>query len=1028
MNLSKIFIERPVATLSLTLALVVFGWFAYFALPVAELPNVDFATITVTANLPGADPETMASTVAAPLEKQFSNIPSIDGMNSTNSLGQTVITLQFDLNRNIDAAAEDVQNAISQAQRVLPSEMTTPPTLRKVNPASSPILYLTLTADHLPLTTLDEFAETQLGQRLSMISGVAQVLVYGSQTYAVRIGLNPQALQARGMDINDAILAIQKISSHQPSGTLQTTNRNYLLKTDAQLHNASEFNRAIIAYQNGMPIRLENIGVARDSTANDQQATWYNHKRAIVLAVQRQADANTVDVIQKIKNVLPALEKDLPGDAHLKIFYDRSNFIKSSIQDVKLSLLLAIALVALVILIFLSNGRATVIAILALPTSLLGTFGIMYWLGFSLDNLSLMAMVLAVGFVVDDAIVVIENIVRYLEKGYQKLESALRGSREIGFTILSMTISLAAVFIPILFMGGLIGRLFSEFAVVVGVAVLLSGLISLTLTPLLCSRLLKNHLGDDPQKKIFPWFEKTFELSKSFYEKSLRLCLAHKKWVVVGAASTVILTGILFLFVNKGFIPQQDSGLIFGNTEVPIGVTFNEFSARQGAIANILEQDPNIAAVISNVGQGTGPNGSSNTGRLQIRLKPTNQRPLSADKIIQELRKKMDVVPGIKVYLQNPAAIRAGGAVTKSTYQYVLQSTNWQSLKTISVVLQEKMSKIAGIQDVNSDLQITNPEISLHILRDKAAQLGISPSAIETTLYNAFGQHQISTIYTATDQYEVIAGIDTQNQLDPTVLNNLLIRSNDGKLVTLSAIAALKYGAGPVSINHYNQLPAVILSFNLVPGASLGKIADNINTISKQILPADVSGGFIGSALAFQQSIHTLPILLLITIFVIYIVLAILYEHFGHPLTILTALPFAGFGALLMLMLFHRELDIFSFVGIIMLVGLVKKNGIMMVDFALEAKRKENLSSTDAIVKACTIRFRPIMMTTMAAIFGALPMALGFGAGGETRQVMGIAVVGGLLFSQMITLYVTPVFYVYMERWTEKIKVRFKKL
>jgi len=1021
-NISKIFIERPVATIALTFAIVIFGWFAYTYLPVSELPNVDFATITVTANLPGADPDTMASSVATPLEKQFSNISGIDSMNSVSSLGQTVITLQFNLSRNIDSAAQDVQNAISQTMRSLPSEMTTPPFLRKVNPASSPIFFLVLTADHIPLTQLDEFAETQVGQRLSMVNGVAQVSVFGAQQYAVRINLDPHALTARGMDVNDAITAIQSLNTHQPSGTLQANDHYYLLKSNGQITNADGFNKGIIAYSHGMPVRVEDVGIALDSVSNDKQATWFNKQRAIVLAIQKQPDANEIEVITEVKKLLPQLTAQLPGDAKMQVFYDRSNFVKSALGEVKLTLLLAIFFVAAVILLFIGNFPATIITIIALPVSLLGTFGIMYLCGYTVDNLSLMAMVLAVGFVVDDAIVMIENIVRYIEKGFSVLESAFMGSREIGFTIISMTISLSAVFIPILFMGGIIGRLFNEFAVVVGVAVLLSGVVSLTLTPMLCSRLLKPRQAE--KKTLFPRFERSFQACREYYATSLRWVLLHRIWIVIFSIIILGLTVLLYNVVGKGFIPSEDTGLINGNTQVPIGITFPDFLTRQKAIAEIIRQDPNVDGLLSIVGQGNGGSISSNSGRFQIRLKPTNERSLTADEVIQELRAKTQNVPGIQLFLSNPPAIRAGGAVTNSTYQYILQSTDWSLLQTAAPELQKKMLSIPGIQDVNSDLQITNPQINFHILRAKAATLGITPTQIETTLYNAFGQTQISTIYTATDEYDVIAQVDPKYQYDVNALDNIYIHSSNGQLVPLNAITTIQYGAGPVSINHYGQLPSVILSFNLAPGVALGDVSTQIESMAKQTLPPEVLGSFIGSAQTFQQSMNTLPLLLLITILVIYLVLAILYEHFSHPITILTALPFACFGALLMLFVFHKELDIFSFVGIIMLVGLVKKNGIMMVDFALEAKRKENLSSFEAIQQASLTRFRPIMMTTMSAILATLPMAIGFGAAGETRQAMGIAVVGGLLFSQFLTLYVTPVFYLYMEEFSAYLKKR----
>jgi len=1020
-NLSRPFIERPVATTVIMLGLVIFGWFAYRALPVSELPNVDFPTIVVSASLPGADPETMASTVATPLEKQLSTIAGIDSMSSVSTAGQTRITLQFVLDRNIDAAAQDVQSAISQVVKQLPPEMPTPPTSRKSNPALSPILFLALTADHLPLSKLDDYAETYVAQSLSMISGVAEVNVYGSQQYAVRIWVNPNALTSKGLGMENIVSAIQAISVNQSSGLLQTEGNYHLIKADGQLNNAKEFNEGIITSNNGALVRIKDIGNAIDSVANDKIATWYNKERAIVLAIQRQPGTNTVGVVNDVFKVLPDLIKKIPGNVHLQVVYDRSTFIKESVRDVEFTLIFAVILVLVITYLFFNNVGSTLITALDFPTSLVATFGIMYLLSYNLDNLSLMGLVLAVGFVIDDTIVVLENILRHIEAGSNRYKAALDATAEISFTVLSMTLSLAAVFIPILFMGGLLGRLFHEFAVVVGSAILFSGFVSLTLTPMLRSRFLS--VGTTgPTNIVVDKFSKGFERSKNFYINSLQWSLDNSKIIWWGVAIILILIGFLLYWIPKGFIPSEDTGVIYGTTQVQEGLSFPELAARQQAVAAVISKNPNIDALISTAGQGSGAITSSNGGQLTIRLKPLSERNQSSDAIIQQLRNQLNAVPGIKVYLQNPPAIRIGGMSSSGNVQYVLQSPEWKTLKEFSPVMQKKIAEISGVQDVNSDLLLNNPEIHLHILRDKAAELGITPVQIETALFTAYGGGQFNTIITPINQYPVIIEIDPKYQKNINVLNSLYLKSSNGMMVPLDAVAIIEEGVGPLSANHYAQLPAVTLSFNLAPGTSLGDITQQIESIAKTTLPQDISGSFVGSAKSFQESLNTLPILLLFTILVIYMVLAILYEHFIHPITILTALPFAAFGALVVLMLFNQELNIFSFIGIIMLVGLVKKNGIIMIDFAIEAQRSQNLSPREAILQACTVRYRPIMMTTLAAILATLPLALGFGTGSESRRPLGIAVVGGLLFSQTLTLYVTPIFYLTMEKWTSKIR------
>ncbi|MFT3741360.1 MAG: efflux RND transporter permease subunit [Gammaproteobacteria bacterium] len=1022
MNPSRIFIERPIATLVLTIALMVFGWFAYRALPVSELPEVDFATIMVMAKLPGADPETMANAVATPLEKQFSAIAGLDSMTSVNSAGQTTITLQFSLDRDIDSAAQDVQTALAESSRSLPSNMPNPPTLRKVNPAAAPILYIALTGDNLPLTKLDEYAETYIAQRLSMVSGVAQVQVFGSQQFAVRIHLNPSALATRNLSSDDVIAALQAANTNQPAGTLNTPSRSYSVKTQSPFTNAMAFNQAIVGFVGGAPVRLQDVGYAENSVANEQAAAWYNQHRAIILAVQRQPGTNTVAVAQGIYQLLPTLQDKLPGGIALNVVYDRAIFIKAALAEMKFTLVLAIILVALVILLFLGRFAPTLIAILALPVSLMGTFAVMSVYGYGLDTLSLMGLVLAVGFIVDDAIVVLENIVRYIEQGYDRLQAAILGSQEIFFTVISMTLSLVAVFIPILFMGGLMGRLFHEFAMVVGISILLSGVISLTLTPMLCSRLLhKPKSVSEPahQDSLFPWFERFFAWLKTVYEETLRWSLQRRTGILIMTAVVLVLTVGLFMIVPKGFIPTEDTGFIMGDTKVPVGLSFDELVRRQNTVAHIVRANPNVESLISIVGQGRSGSGASG-GQLNIRLKPAHDRTANADQVIAQLRRQLQKLPGIQVFLRNPPALQVGGANSSSNYQFVLQGGDLSTLQTASQALQEKIAKLPGVRDVNSDLDITNPEVAVKILYDRAAALGVTADKIQSSLYHFYGQQQISTIYTATDEYSVIADVTPDYEATVNSLNAIYVRSGNGSLVPLSSVVELKPGVGPLSINHYGQLPSVMLSFNLALGASLGSVSKQIEDLAKDTLPADITGSFAGSALLFKSSLSTLPLLLLITIFVIYVVLAILYEDFIHPLTILTALPFASFGALVMLLLFHLELDIFSFIGIIMLVGLVKKNGIMMVDFALEAKAKMQLSAYDSIIQACLIRFRPIMMTTMTAILATLPLALGLGSGGEARRPMGIAVVGGLLFSQLLTLYVTPVFYLVMDNLKQR--------
>lgn len=1040
MNLSEIFIRRPVMTTLVMIGALIFGLASYRLLPVSDLPNVDFPTIQVSASLPGASPETMASSVATPLEQQFSSIAGISSMNSTSSLGSTQVTLQFDLSRDIDGAAQDVQAAIAAATKQLPSTLPSPPSYRKVNPADQPILYIALSSSVLPLSTVDKYAETQLAQRLSMVDGVAQVNVYGSQKYAVRVQVDPQSLSAKGIGIDAVADAIDKGNSNLPTGTLYGQQQNYTIESNGQLNDAAAYRSLIVAYQNGAPVHLGDLGQVFDSVQNDKVATWYNGTRAIVLAIQKQPGTNTVEIVDQIKKILPNFRKQVPAAVNMEILFDRSQPIKESVEDVQFTLMLTVCLVVLVIFLFLRNLSATVIPSLAVPLSIVATFGVMLLLGYSLDNLSLMALTLSVGFVVDDAVVMLENIVRHMEMGESRMEAALNGSREIGFTILSMTISLVAVFIPVLFMGGILGRLFREFAVTISVAILISGIVSLSLTPMLCSRFLRpphSHQEDSNphtptphtphpiptlKTRLYNFSESIFNAVQQAYAWSLRLSLKHHRLTMLVSGAILVGTVILFVVVPKGFIPSTDIGQITANTQAAQDISFPEMVKHQQAIAAIIRKDPNIEGVNSTVGAG-GPNASANTGRVFIRLKPRHDRKLSADEVVQELRPKLAQVPGIKVFLQNPPAINIGGQQTKAQYQFTLQSPNLDELYEAAPKLEEKLRQLPELQDVNSDLQISNPQVEVSIDHDQAGALGLTSNQIESALGDAYGTRQVSTIYAPDSQYQVILSVLPQYQQDPNALGLLAVRSPNGQLVPLNAVATLKEDVGPLTVNHSGQLASVTLSFNLKPGISLGDVTGKIEQLARQTLPANITTGFQGSAQAFQSSLQGLGWLLLAAIVVIYIVLGILYENFIHPLTILSSLPSAGFGALLTLMLFQVDLNIYAFVGIILLIGIVKKNGIMMVDFAIGA-RQQGKSPYNAIYEACLVRFRPIMMTTMAALMGTLPIALGFGAGADARRPLGLAVVGGLLFSQFLTLYLTPVFYTYMESLEEKLEKR----
>jgi hydrophobe/amphiphile efflux-1 (HAE1) family protein len=1020
MSISEPFIRRPIGTSLLMLGVLVFGIGAYNLLPVAAVPNVDFPTISVTAQYSGANPSTMASAVATPLEQQFTSIPSLSQMTSFSGVGVTSITLQFDLSRNIDAAAQDVQQAINAASGLLPKDMPTPPTYRKVNPADFAVLIYAIHSDALPPYEVDQYANNVIAERLSTEPGVGQVFVFGSMPYAARIRINPAALAAKGLGMEDVRNALVAATVNNPKGEIQTEHQAIALDTNDQLFDAKSYGNIIIAYKNGAPVRIKDVGDAIDSVQNERVRSWFGDQRAEGIAIQKAPGANTIAVVDDVQALMPKLEQSLPPAVHVDLMSDRSQTTRASIRDVQFTMMLTIGLVVVVIFLFLRTLWATVIPSLAVPLSLVATFGVMYAGGFSIDNISLMGLTISVGFIVDDAIVMIENIVRYIEQGERPFEAALKGAGQIGFTIISITFSLIAVFIPLFFMGGIIGRLFREFAVTVAVAVVASAVISLTLTPVMCSLFLKEE-GLHPKGRFNRGAERVFQAALNGYDRGLNFIFRHQLSALIATLLLMVATGYLYVKMPKGFFPQQDTGFIFGELNIREDASMLLTDKIRRQVVDIVRQDPAVEGVFSYDGATT-YNPAENTSRIFWGLKPYDERDATAEQVIQRLRKKVADIQGAKFFMQVPQNITVGGRLSRTQYQYTLTDTNLNELNHWAPILEQEMRKLPELQDVASDQQIAAAHLAIDIDRDAAYRLGLSAALIDQTLYDAFGQRQVATIYTATNQYKVVLEVQPQFQHDPNLLSAIYVPGPGGAQVPLSSFAHFTRKTEPLTISHQGIFPAVTLSFNLAPGVALGQAVDKIQEMAERVhAPATLNGSFQGTAQAFQASLSSMPMLVAAAILVVYIVLGVLYESYIHPITILSALPSAGVGALLLLMLLHYELSVIAIVGIILLIGIVKKNAIMMIDFALQAERLEGKSPQEAIHQACLLRFRPIMMTTFAALFGAMPIAFGSGGGAELRQPLGVAIVGGLLVSQWLTLYTTPVIYLYLERFARWI-------